>query len=185
MAPQGPRYQNPAEGFSHPNAQVGWPSRFFTFSFTIFGLVFLTYAGLNFGYKTFLKSQINDVRSELEALESQVTSEQKENLATLYSQVANIRELVEDHSLTSKFMDSLESMTSQNVSYIDFDIDTENREVSITGVAASYDDLVSQLVLYEQSPDIESLTLEKAALDGSIVSFSLEMVVSEESFTSN
>ena len=63
-------------------------------------------------------------------------------------------------------------------------MDIPNKEVAITGVAASYEDLVSQLALYEESPEIESITLEKASLDGSIVDFSLKMIVSEESFKS-
>jgi hypothetical protein len=184
MAPQGPRNQNPAEGFSDPNANVGWPKKFLSFSITMFVLVFLTYFGLSFGYQTFLNSKIETVRAELDVLESQVTPEQKESLATLYSQVTNIRDLIKNHSLASKFFDSLEVITSENVSYLEFDMDIPNKEVAITGVAASYEDLVSQLALYEESPEIETITLEKASLDGSIVDFSLKMIVSEESFKS-
>ena len=183
MAPQGPRQQNPAEGFTSPNANVGWPSRFFSFSITIFALVFVTYLGLTFGYQTFLNQKIKEVRDELDGLEAQVTPEQKENLATLYSQVANIRTLFEEHSLASRFFDMLEAITDTEVSYLDFDMDIENREVSLSGVAASYEDLVSQLALYEQTPEIETVTLEQAGLEDGIVSFSLKMTVSKESFT--
>ena len=185
MAPQGPKYDNPAEGFSDPNANVGWPKKFLSFSITLFILVFLTYFSLSFGYQVFLNSKISDVRAELDTLESQITPAQKESLATLYSQVTNIRELIRDHSLASKFFDSLEAMTSENVAYIDFDMDISNKEVAIAGVAASYEDLVSQIALYEQAPEIESITLERANLDGSIVNFNLKMTVSEESFTSS
>lgn len=181
MAPQGFQYaQNVREQFSSVSRGLGWPKRFFTFSFFIFLLVLVIYLGLAFGYETFLKSSINKVENELGSLSAQITDEQKEDLTTLYSQVTNIRELLREHALSSQLFTLFEAITSQRVKYVGFDVSVPDREVSIEGFAATYEDLVSQLVLFEESPQIERFSLEESELQDGIVRFKVRVVLTAD-----
>ena len=179
MAPQGPQYTNVQEQFKNSSSKVGWPKRFFTFSLVLFLAVFLVYLGLAFGYESFLQNRVSEVEMELEALANEVSDEQKEQLATLYSQVSNIRDLLSDHTIASQTFDLLESITSEQVVYTAFDLSTPEREASVEGAAASYDALVSQLALYEESDMIERFSLEESQFQDGVIIFSAEILFEE------
>src|SRR3989344_523239 len=181
MAPQGLQYaQNVKEQFSGSSKGVGWPKKFFTFSSALFVFVFVVYLGLAFGYEAFLRSSIEKVKGELGNLSSQITDQQKADLTTLYSQVTNIRDLLGGHSLTSRVFTLLEAITSQEVKYVGFDLSVPDRAVDIDGFASTYEDLVSQLVLYEESPQIERFTLEESAIQNGVVGFKVKLFLVED-----
>ena len=181
MALQGLQYaQNVREQFSGSAKGVGWPSKFFTFSLVIFIFLLVIYLGLGFGYEAFLQSSIKKIKGELGSLSDQITDQQREDLITLYSQVTNIKGLIADHTLTSQVFTLLEAITSERVKYVGFDLSVPDRELSIEGVAATYEDLVSQLVLFEQSPQIERFSLEQSAVQGGIVTFKVKVILTKE-----
>lgn len=183
MAPQGPQYTNVQEQFQNSGSKVGWPKRFFTFALVLFVTVFLVYLGLAFGYESFLQNAIGEIETELDTLSDQVTDEQREQLATLYSQVTNIRGLLSDHTVASQAFNVLQSITSDQVVYTDFDLSTPEREASIEGVAASYEALVSQLALYEDSDAIERFTLKNSEVQNNIVTFGVTVVFQPDVFS--
>jgi len=181
MAPQGLQYtQNVREQFSGSSKGVGWPKKFLTFSVAIFAFVFIVYFGLAFGYEIFLRSSIEKVEGELGSLSSQITDQQKTDLTTLYSQVTNIRDLLKGHTLTSQVFTLIEAITSQQVKYVGFDLSVPDKAVDIDGFAAAYEDLVSQLVLYEESPQIERFTLEESAIQNGVVGFKVKLFLVED-----
>ncbi|OGY57220.1 MAG: hypothetical protein A2Y84_00170 [Candidatus Colwellbacteria bacterium RBG_13_48_8] len=176
-----PQYtQNIRDQFVESGLAVGWPRKFFTFSLFVFILVTLVYAGLAFGYRAFLNGRIEATQDKLEELSNQVTDEQRENLITLYSQVANMRDLLGNHKFASNVFALLETVTGQKVVYISFDLDVPDRRVSLEGVAGSYEDLVAQLVLYENAPEIEQYTLKSSNRDGQKVRFAVDLKLSSE-----
>ena len=180
MAPQGLQYaQNVKEQFSGSSKGVGWPKKFFTFSSVIFIFLLVIYLGLGFGYEAFLQSSIKRIKGELGSLSDQITDQQKEDLTPLYSQVTNIRDLLGGHTLTSQIFALFEVITSQKVKYTDFSLSAPDREVSIEGFAATYEDLVSQLVLFEESPQIERFTLEESEIQNGIVRFKAKVILVE------
>ena len=181
MALQGLQYsQNVKEQFTSSAKGVGWPKKFFTFSLALFIFVFVVYLGLAFGYETFLKSSIKDVEAKLSGLSNQVTDQQKEDLTTLYSQVTNIRNLLQNHTLTSQVFILLESITDQKVKYTNLSLSAPDREVAVEGFAATYEDLVSQLVLFEESPQIERFSLEESEFQKGEIRFKMKIVLVED-----
>ncbi|MDP3953743.1 MAG: hypothetical protein Q8P99_02910 [bacterium] len=180
MVPQGLKYAGDVkEQFSGPNLRIGWPKRFLTFTFVVFVAVFFVYLGLAFGYQAFLRNSISNIEAELGGLSSQISIEQKENLRTLYSQVTNIRQLLREHTLTSQVFTLFEAVTSESVVYTNFSLATSEREVEIEGFAGSYEDLVSQLVLLEDTPQIEKLTLEDSAFQNGLIAFRLRVTLAD------
>lgn len=181
MALQGLQYaQNVREQFSNSTKGVGWPNKFFTFSLVIFVFLLVIYLGLSFGYEVFLKSSIKRIEGELGSLSEQITDQQREDLITLYSQVTNIGGLIDGHNLTSQVFTLLEVITAERVKYVGFDLSIPDRELSIEGVAATYEDLVSQLVLFEESPQIERYSLEQSAVEGGIIKFRVKIILAEK-----
>ena len=177
QAPQFP--QDIREGFTDTRMPVGWPKRFVFFGSLVFALIFIIYLGLSFGYQAYLDKQIAGVRSQLDSLSRQVTAEQRDDLATLYSQVANIRTLLGGHTLASGVFDMLQAVTSERVVYTNFELSVPDRKVNLTGIAASYDDLVSQLALFETTDVIESYSLENSEITDSVVRFLATITLKE------
>ena len=183
MPLQTPQYtQNVQEQFSSGVPSIGWPKKFFTFALVLFVASLFFYAGLAFGYKTFLNKSINEAKVGLEDLSSRVSGEEKDNLATLHSQLTNIRGLLKDHVFSSQGLIFLESITHPNVSYTGLDLTTDNGEISIEGLTASYEDLVAQLTILENSEFVESYNLENSQWESGNIQFRINLVVSKEVF---
>jgi hypothetical protein len=159
---------------------VGWPKRFFTFSLVIFVAVLLIYVGLAFGYKLFLKKSLEDLGGKLDELSRQITQEEKDSLAILYSQLTNMRSLLGSHVFSSKVFTLLESITHPKVVYLGLDLNTKEREIIITGAAATYEDLTAQLALLESSSQIDKYNLESSEWDEGVVQFKINLTVAKD-----
>jgi hypothetical protein len=178
-----PQYpQNLREQFMNNNPTVGWPRKLFTFAVVIFASMLLIYTGLAFGYRTFLTKSIEGIDDEIKSLSARVTEEQRENLTTLYSQTVNMRKLLDDHVFSSKVFTLLESITYPKVAYISSNLNVDSREMSITGVTVSYEDLATQLALIENSPQIEKYNLDSSEWDSGVVQFRLNLKLVENMF---
>ena len=149
----------------------GVPRQFLLFSLIAFFAALILFAGLRFGYQVFLENAIEDLEAEVDRLGGQVTSEQQASLARLYSQVANLETLLEDHVFASELFPVLEANTHSRVAYRALEVSVPDREVAIEGLAGSYDDLVAQLALFERAPAVERLVLEDSQAEGSTISF--------------
>jgi hypothetical protein len=184
MPPQNSQYtQNIREQFTSTNlAVIGWPKKFFTFAVIIFASALLIYIGLALGYKTFLNKSIENLDSQIEDLSSQITEEQKDNLATLYSQVTNVRTLLKNHIFPSQVFTLLKSVTHPKVTYLSLGLDAKERGIVITGVTDSYENLTSQLALLENSPEVERYNLESSKWDKGVVQFKINLTVAKSVF---
>lgn len=181
MAAEGIRYaQDPGRQFSGPGSSpVGWPKRFLSFSILLFALVLFVYLGLSVGYENFLRSSINNIEGEIGELSSQISESQKRDLAVLYSQVTNIKGLLNEHTYASNVFNILEAMTSENVVYTNFALSANQRDIALEGLAGTYDDLVSQLALFESAPEIEKVLLEESEFENGVIRFQMNVTLAE------
>jgi len=184
MIPQPPPYaQSLRDQFSSTTLAVGWPKRLFTLATILFISVFLVYVGLAFGYRVFLNNSIEKLDDQLETLSTQITEEQKEDLATLYSQVTNVRTLLKDHVATSQAFTLLESLTHPKVTYLNLDLDMKDRRLILSGITPSYDDLTAQLAIFENSSDVERYNLESSEWDNGVIQFKVNLVMDKGVFS--
>jgi len=178
MASEGIRYaQNVGRQFS--NNSVGWPKRFLSFGILLFTLVLFVYLGLSIGYENFLRGSIDRIEGEIGELSSQISDTQKEDLAILYSQVTNIKGLLRNHTAASNAFSMLEAITSENVAYTNFALSVNQKDVAIEGIAGTYDDLVSQLALFEEAPEIEKVLLEESEFQNGVIRFQINVTLAD------
>jgi hypothetical protein len=161
----------------------GFPRRFLFFSFLLFLAVLLVYFGLTFGYKPALNRSIENLEGELDNLSAQITSEQQDNLIRVHSQITNITKLFSNHVFASKMFSVIEKNTENRVAYKSLDIDVPSMEITLEGIAGSYDDLVSQLAIYEQAKEIERVVLQSSKLEGTAVSFRVGITLAPETLS--
>jgi len=160
----------------------GTPLKFLTFSFFLFLASVLAYIGLSVGYKTFLNSEISKLEESIDELRFQISVEQQDNLVKFFSQVSNVEDLLGDHVITSNLFPILQDNTHSRVAYSDIDVSVADRKVAIDGVAETFDALVSQLTIYEATPEVERIVLRSADRAGGVIDFKIELTMVAEVF---
>lgn len=160
---------------------VGWPWRLLVFVIIVFGVTTATYLGMSLGYKPYLNSRIKDLDNQITNLTKQIDVTQQKNLINFYSQLVNIKSMLDSHPAVSKLFDFLEKNTYQQVYYLYFNFSLAEKTVKIEGIATNYDALVKQLELFRRAPQIEKILLEdsKASEEGGI-HFSIRLVFKPE-----
>ena len=157
-----PFAQNSLEQFEPESLPVGWPWRFFSVSLIIFSATLLVYLGLVFGYKPFLNSNIQTIDAEIGKLSQTVTKEDQEQFIKFYSQLTNLKLLLDNHSVSSKVFSALEQMTNQKVFYRSATLKIPEQELELDGVAESYGVLSEQLEAFTQSGGVERFILSQS-----------------------
>ena len=156
---------------------VGWPWRLLIFTFIIFGLTVVTYLGMSFGYKPYLNSRIKNLDAEIANLSQSVDEQQQKNLASFYSSLVNIQNLLASHPVASKFFDFLEKNTHQKIYYLSLNLSLLEKNIRLDGVAPDYDAIAQQLELFRKAPEIERIFLDDSrALDTGGIRFSIRFV---------
>lgn len=158
---------------------VGWPWRLLLLSVVVLGLTVFVWAGLNFGYKPFLISQINKLDKEISDLGKVISPEDQENLLIFYSQIANLSQILKNHIVSSKVFPLLEQITNQKVYYNKFDLSLLDRGLSLEGQAQSLETLAQQLESFRETPEIERIAVKEAKLSGTTAQFSLKLFLKD------
>ncbi|PIP46673.1 MAG: hypothetical protein COX15_00010 [Candidatus Colwellbacteria bacterium CG23_combo_of_CG06-09_8_20_14_all_42_19] len=166
--------------FLRNNLTVGWPWRMLIFTVVIFLIALLSYLGLAFGYKPYLQSSIAEVESELNSLSLQVESESQKKFIQFYSQVANLKTILNKHVAASKLFPLLEAQTHQKVVYSSVNVLVQEKTLKIEGLAESYEVLAAQLALYGQAPWVEKVILDNSSLADKKIKFSARIIIKNE-----
>jgi len=151
------------------------------FSVVILGVALILYAGIRFGYRPFIEGATK--RAENRIVELDRTAPQ-ENLQTgfiqFYSQLTNIRDLLSRHTAVTPFFDTLAMNTKEGIGFADMAIDVNNRTVSMSGFAKSYDVLAGQLAIYENIAGVDRASLSSARQVDRLIQFDLRLDLSSD-----
>ena len=139
-------------------------------------------AGLAFGYEFYLKQNKEEKTQELKVLQDSVEPQAVEELARLSQRLVISRELLNNHVAVSAIFSMLERDTVQNLSFDDFEIQTApsgDVEVTMEGLAASFNALAYQSVVFRDNPFLRNQIFEDITVtDDGDVSFSFAGIVS-------
>lgn len=136
----------------------GWATGALLFSGGILALALVIYFGLTFGYEPYLQNQLAATRTSVKATEGSVTSGEQSQLIDFYSQIANLKTLLQNHVLSSKLLTWLEKNTEANVSYQSFTL-TSGDHVTLAASARSEADVNQQIAIFESSPEVAAVAI--------------------------
>jgi len=162
---------------------IGWPWKLFLINLSVFIVLILVYVGLAFGYRSFLKKEINYIKYEISELSLQVSSEQRKNFVNFYSQVVNLTKILQEHTAISEIFNFLEINILPEIAINSLDIKVSERTISLDGIAKSYEDLIGQMVIVEKSPLVEKANLESSQLSGNLVRFRVNLTFNSQVFS--
>lgn len=173
--------KNITEQFLEPRkVPVGWPWRMFIFSVILFALVLFIYFGMIWGYQPYLRGERQSFDKKISEIGGAISEADRETLINFYSQSANLESLLNNHIKGSNIYLFLERNTNQGVYYEGAKLSVAERFLQLQGIARSYDNLVQQLVAFEQAPEIEKVILEESRVADRGISFSLRVIFKPE-----
>ncbi len=173
-----------AEQFRPEETSVGWLWNIFVFSIVIFGSIALLYAGMEFGYKSFLGSQLETLQNQVEEKKNQINSENQNRLGEFYSQIYNLNKILLNHPLTSIVFKILEENTNVKISYTTFTYNSSlsSTDIQLGGSAPSLEIIARQLLAYKRLPQVKSVTLSSTQLEKEFYKFNLKIVLEQDYF---
>ena len=145
-------------------------------------LAVVIYAGLAFGYKNFLETQIDKVDNDIQALAQSIPQEEQENLIKFYSQLANLENILDKHILSSKIFPLLQANTNQLIFYNVLELKTADRRLTLDGVANSYQIFAQQLAALNNLTEVEKVSVNESYLSGDGVSFRISIILNSNLF---
>lgn len=156
---------------------AGAPWKVFLFSILLLGTVIAGYAGLRVGYMPYVTGQLNAVNASLASLAEAVPEKEQANLFRFYSQLVNLKGLLDKHVIASKVPAFLEKTTNAKVAYANVAVDAVRRAVTLEGLTDRYDTLAEQLEAVRQSADVESYLLQESRLTEGKVRFRISAIL--------
>ena len=164
---------NPLEQFEPESRTAGLPWRLFSISLIILFATAMVYLGLRFGYKALLNSKLAATNQKFDELSQRLnrTKDNQANFITFYSQLVNLKNLFNNHILSSKLLPFLERVTNQKVYYTNAEFKLADQQLVLEGVAQSYGTLSEQLESYNTSAEVASYLLDQSQRSESGVQF--------------
>ena len=156
--------QNPLNQFETEHLPIGWPWRFFSVSLIVFAASIFVYAGMVFGYEPYLINKIAKQDQAINELAESVSADERDQFARFYSQIVNLKNLLDNHVASSKIFPFLESVTNKKVYYATANLKTAERELELDGAADNYQVLSEQLESFRRSPLVASYFLNQSQL---------------------
>jgi Tfp pilus assembly protein PilN len=149
-----------------PAKTPGWSLGIVTFSGGTLFLAVVVYLGLAFGYGPYLDAQITQLNAQLDTLAKTISPDDQARLVTFYSEIANLKTVLNNHVAFSRFLAWLEKNTEANVYYSRASFSTEN-QVLLSGFAKNEADVNQQLVIFERDPSVTNANLSTITLSES------------------
>lgn len=179
---QNQRQQAPSGGgdFIAEPANVGLPWRLMIFTFILLLFAILLFAGLKFGYITYLDDQIEATDLQMEDLAAQVSEGEKERFLTFYSQLVNLKKVLDRRSFSQNLFSLMESNTLGSVYYTNVEYSEDRLSAILSGRAESMEDFVNQMTVFGDSDEIDKAVLQDLTLSEGEVNFSVNILLDSQ-----
>lgn len=173
---------NLREQFVSETIPVGFPWRLLIFSLTLFVFSLFVFFGLRFGYNSYINTRTDDLDKKIESLSGQVSQEEQQSFINFYSQLINLKKVLDRHDFTASIFSFLEKNTLGKISYIDADFIIPDSSLTLKGAAASSESLINQLTLFDESLEVDRVVLNQMNSNREGVTFGVTLFFNPDFF---
>lgn len=171
-----------SEEFLTEKLPVGWPWKILVSGAFLFGFSVFIYFSLSFGYNAFLTGEEKKVDTLAAQLEKQVSAEDRTSFVSFYSQVANLKQVLQTHVFSQNIFSFLEKNTLPTVTYTSAAMEAGDHILAVEGTADAFDSVAGQIAVFEEQPDVLYTSLEKVTLTGTQAVFSIKIIFKDSFF---
>jgi len=138
---------------------------------------------MKFGYEPYLDKKIKTLDAEIDKLNQSFTQSQVDNFIKFYSQLSNLKILLNNHIFGSNILKFLEENSLKNLTYTGLDLDVSRKETKLSGTISSYELLAQQLEIFRQSPLVKEVFLKNSRKnDRGEIDFEVTLVLAKDLF---
>lgn len=159
---------------------AGLPWRLMIFAIVLFAFSVFVYFGTHYGYAAFLDQQSTDVTAKLEGLAKKVSQTDEENFVGFYSQIVNLKTVLDKHAFPSNVFKFLESKVTADVYFVNGSYSGDNRSVDLRGSAKTFDALASQIAVFEKSTEVTKVSFKDVNISDTGVTFEIILTLSPD-----
>jgi hypothetical protein len=146
-----------------PSQSQGWPLGMLFFSGGLLALAIAMYLGITLVYDPYIQSKTTSTQNQLITLNNTISRTDETNLIDFYSQVSNLKILLQGHVLSSQFFSWLEKNTEANVYYQSLSL-AGGYKVTATGYGTTEADVNQQVSIFENSPEVKSVSISNVSV---------------------
>jgi len=163
-----------------PAAAQGTYKQLLVLSGSLLVISFVLYFGLTLGYEPYLQGQVANFDSQIQQFAKQVPAEDQAKLVSFYSQLVNLKTLLNRHPSTLNLFTWLEKNTQANTYFTKFSFNGTTYQFSLAGVSKTTDDVAMQAAILESQPEVLRMNLNNLspAEGGSGWQFNINVFVS-------
>ncbi len=134
-----------------------WFGQLMMFAGTLFFVAVALYIGITLGYKPYLNHRVDALNQQIATFAQQVPVEQQEQIGNFYSQIVNLKGVLNKHVVMTSFFSWLEHNTVPGVQITKLSVNANNRQASVSGAARTVPDIVAELGVLQSQPGIDHI----------------------------
>ncbi|MDP2855578.1 MAG: hypothetical protein Q8N90_00450 [bacterium] len=163
------------ESFGPGKKPSGWLGKFLRFSIIIFSITLALYFSVRYIYVGVLDRQAADLENKIKSLEKEIPAQDREGVVVFYSQLFNLRTLLEKHIYPSRVFERLELTTHPQVAFTNFNYDFNENRLRLDGYGQNLQAIAQQLLAFQRTSDFNSVTLSNVRQSSDKTIFSMEI----------
>jgi hypothetical protein len=160
-----------------------WFGQLMMFAGTLFFIAVAIYIGIIVGYKPYLNHQVDSLDQKIATFSQQVPVDQQKQIAGFYSQLVNIKGLLNKHIVMTSFFTWIEKNTIPAVQIQKLSVTVNSRQANITGAARSVNDIASQRAVLQGQPGVERIDLKNVSNVNGVWQFDMTITFAQGFFS--
>lgn len=160
-----------------------WFGQLMAFALTLLILSVAAFLGITFGYAPYLQGRVNALDAQIADFSKRVPAEEQANIATFYSQLANLKVVLGKHAATSAFFRWLETATTQQTQLTKVSMNATSRQIQITGISRTANDVAGQIATFQKQPGVARVDFKSSQAVAGGVQFDVVVTVVQGFFT--
>jgi len=158
-----------------------WLDWVFYFSLSLLIIFVLSYFVLEYSLKK-AEGELKDLENKISE-QNEKNKKPKEELLGKQKKIDDFSIVLKEHKLTSQVFTFIENSTHPEVSFMDFDFNSQSSDLTLSGETSDFKTLGEQLLILQRQEDIEDIELSNISLVEEGVDFSLSLVLNPELFS--
>ncbi len=161
--------------FVEERIPIGLPWRILVLSIVLFGFSLFIYFGVEWGYAAYLTKKEKTIDASIQQLGAQVSAEDQEKIVNFYSQLTNLKKVLDRHGFASNFFNFLERNTFGGIYYTSATFSSNGSLLALRGHGASMQSVVEQLTQFDRAPELLKVVADQISFDKDGVSFNVTL----------
>jgi len=134
---------------------IGIPWRVLVFSLILFGISLVVFLGLKFGYMEYLENRSEALDQSIGELADTVNQDEQQEFITFYSQLVNLKTVLDNHQFGVNALKFLEENTLPPIYFTGAVMNVPERTMQLEGQADTLDIFIEQLAVLKDASGLE------------------------------